>query len=110
MKKIILIASLVIFSLGAFAITPDSKSKSENPAVPDKKENKLSNEEVNRLTRRAEELRDKDNTKQTVVVQEGRRSRRGNDGENRGNHRNGGVFFIGGGGLLLLIILIIILV
>ena len=110
MKKIILIASLVIFSLGAFAITPDSKSKSGNPAVPDKKENKLSDEEVNSLNKRVEELRGMDKAKQTVVVQEGRRSRRGHDGDDRGNHRGGGVVYIGGGAVLLLIILIIILV
>ena len=109
MKKIILIASLVIFSLGAFAITPDSKSNSENPAAPDKKETKLSEEAINNLTKRVEETLDMSKTKQTLVVQEGHRSGRGH-GENRGNHRNGGVIYIGGGALLLIIILIIILV
>lgn len=110
MKKIILFAFLVIFSLGAFAITPDLKSKSENSAVPDKKENKMSEEEINSLTKRAEGVRVMDKSKQTVVVQEGRRSRRGHDGMNRDNRRHGGIVFVGGGAVLLLIILIIILV
>jgi hypothetical protein len=55
MKKVILFAFLAIFSLCAFAITPDSKSKSENAGTPDKKENKMSEEEVNSITKRVEE-------------------------------------------------------
>jgi hypothetical protein len=109
MKKIILFAFLVIFSLGALAITPDLKSKSENPAVPDKKENKMSAEEINSLTKRVEEIRAVDKSKQTVIVQDGHRTRRGHDGMNRDNRRHGGVVFIGGGSVLLLIILLIIL-
>jgi hypothetical protein len=109
MKKIILCAFLVFFSLGAFATAQDLKSKSENPAVPANKENRMSEEETNNLSKRVEEIRSTDNSKQVVVVQEGRRSRRGHDME--GNRRvHGGVIFIGGGSLLLLIILIIILV
>jgi hypothetical protein len=110
MKKFILFTFLAIFSLCAFAITPDSKSKSENPAVPDKKENKMSENEINSLTKRVEEIRDMDKMKQTVVVTEGHRSRGGHNGMHRDNRRNGSVVFIGGGGLLLLIILLIILV
>jgi hypothetical protein len=110
MKKIILFAFLVIFSLGAFAITPDSKSKSENLAVPDKKENKLSEEEISSLTKRAAIMRDVSKSSQTVIVHEGRGGRRYHDGMN-GDHRgHGGVIFIGGGSVLLLVILIIILV
>ena len=70
----------------------------------------MSEDAINSLTRRVEETLDMSKTKQTVVVQEGHRSGRGHDGENRGNHRNGGVVFIGGGAVLLLIILIILLV
>ncbi len=57
MKKFILFTFAVIFSLGAFAITPESKSSSENPGLPDKKENKMSAEEADRLTKKAEELK-----------------------------------------------------
>jgi len=105
MKKVILFAFLAIFSLCAFAITPDSKSKSENAVSPDKKENKMSEEEVNSLTKRVEATGNLNN-KQTVVVQEDHRNGRGHHRENR---RNGGVIFLGGGGVLLLVILIILL-
>ena len=111
MKKVILFAFLAIFSLCAFAITPDSKSKSEKPVIPAKKEYKMSDEEINNLVKRSEEFRGLDKSQQTVVVQEehGRR-RRDHDGTYRDNPRHGSVVFIGGGAVLLLIILLIILV
>jgi hypothetical protein len=113
MKKIVLFAFLVFFSLGAFSIMPDSKSKSENPGVPVKKEYKMSDEEINRLTKRDEVLRGLDKSQQTVIVQEehGRRNRRGHDGMYRDNPRHSSsVVFVGGGAVLVLIILLIILV
>ena len=113
MKKIMLFALFVVFSLCAFSITPDSKSKSENPAVPVKQEYKMSDEEINNLTKRGEEFRGLDKSQQTVVVQEdhGRRNRRGHDGMYRDNPRhNSSVVFVGGGAVLVLIILLIILV
>ena len=109
MKKIILFAFLVVFSLGAYAITPDSKSKSENPGVPDKRENKMSEEEISSLTKRAPLMRDVSKSGQTVIVQE-RRGRGYHNGMNGNNHRHGGVIFIGGGSVVLLVILLIILV
>jgi len=109
MKKFILFAFLVIFSLCAFAGTPDSKSKSDNPAFPDKKENKMSENELNSLRKPPEEIRDRNNSPQTIVVREGRNGRR-NRGMNRDNRRHGNTVFVGGGALLLVIILIIILV
>ncbi len=57
MKKFILFTFAVIFSLGAFAITPVSKSSSENPGLPDKNENKMSAEKADRLTKKTEELK-----------------------------------------------------
>jgi|WetSurMetagenome_2_1015567.scaffolds.fasta_scaffold04522_1 hypothetical protein len=113
MKKIILFAFLVIFSLSAFAIAPDLKSKSENPAIPDKKENNMSEEEMIGHTKRTEEIRDADKSQQAVIVQEGHRSRRGHrghDGMNENPRRNGTVLFVSGGSVLLLVILLIILI
>ena len=108
MKKFILFVVMVIFSLGVFSISAYSQSQSENSAVPANKEIKISGEETNNLTKRVEEIRGEDKSKQVVVVQEGRRSRRDHD-DMHGYHRGHGVIFIGGGSLLLLIILIIIL-
>lgn len=110
MKKNILFVFLVIFSLSAFAITPDSKTKSENTPFSNKKEYKMSQEEMNSLTKLNEEM-SMDKMKQTIVVREGRGNRRGHRGPmNRDNRRNGGVVFVGGGAAILLIILILILI
>jgi hypothetical protein len=110
MKKIILLVFLVTFSLGAFSISAYSQSQSENPAVPANKENRMSDEETNNLTKRAEEVRGADKSKQVLVVQENHRSRRGHDDMNGYHRGHGGIIFIGGGSVVLLIILIIILV
>jgi hypothetical protein len=113
MKKIMLFALFVIFSLGAFSVTPDSKSKSENSAVPVKKEYKMSDEETNRLTKRNEVLPGLDKSQQTVIVQEGQghRNRGRHNGMYRDNPRHGSsVVFVGGGAVLVLVILLIVLV
>jgi hypothetical protein len=112
MKKIMLFALFVIFSLGAFSITPDSKSKSENPAIPVKKEYKMSDEEINRLTKRDEVFPGMDKSPQTVIVQEGQghRNRGRHNGMYRDNPRHGSVVFVGGGAVLVLVILLIVLV
>jgi hypothetical protein len=109
MKKFILFAFLVIFSLSAFSTSPDNKSKSLNPTGPDRKENKMSDEEANNLTKRVTKVRGAENSDQTVIVQEGRNGRRGH-GDMNGNHRgHGSIIFVGGGSAILLILLIIIL-
>ena len=109
MKKIILFVFLTIFSVCAFAITPDSKSISEKNAIPVNQENKMSDQEISNLTKHASEIGDMNKSSQTIIVQDEHR-RRGHDGEGRENHRRGGAIYIGGAGLILLIILIIVLV
>lgn len=90
-----------------FANTPDSKTGSDNNAVPNKKEIKLSGEELNRLTKRDGEIRSMDT--KLSATQEGHRMRRDRDGI-RGDHRRGGGVVYIGGGTILIIILIILLV
>jgi hypothetical protein len=91
----------------AFAAISDTKPTSRNLAIADKKENKLSEEEVSRLTKRVEEIRNID--KSTLNFKEKRELRR----ELRGIHENlrkdGGVIYISGGTVLLIIILILLL-
>ncbi|MCX6253736.1 MAG: hypothetical protein NTV31_04575 [Bacteroidia bacterium] len=112
MKKNLLLGFLILFliSTTAFAGLTDPKKESEKPAVSNPRENKLSDEELSRLSRRAEidnlaktNLLNKENndskknlkaTKQVVVVE---------------NRHHGGYIWYGGGTLLLIIILIIIL-
>lgn len=110
MKKIILFVSIMILSLSAgtvFANTHDSKTGSDNGAFPNKKEVKLSGEELNRLTKRDGEIRSMDT--KLSATQEGHRMRRDRDGI-RGDHRRGGGIVYIGGGTVLIIILIILLV
>ena len=69
MKKVIILLFIMFFSFGAstvFAARTDAKSTSDKLAVPDKTENKLSEEEISRLTKRVEEIRDMDKTNMSV--------------------------------------------
>jgi hypothetical protein len=107
MKKFILFAFLIIFSFSAsnaFAINPDPKSKSENPAIPDKKENKLSDEEISRLTKRVEEIRDMDKTNLSVKE---KRALKKEVKAIKENVRKDDVYVISGTTLLILIIILL---
>ncbi len=103
-------AFLIIFSLSAstsWAASTDSKSAPESPAVPVKTENKLSEEDMSRLTKRVEEIRDMDKTNMTV--KEKRELKKELKGIKENVRRSGGYVYIGGGTLLLIIILVILL-
>jgi hypothetical protein len=110
MKKIILFTLMMIFTLGAstaFATISDSKTKTDNLAVPVKAENKLSEEELSRLTKRVEEIRDMDKTNMTVKEKRGLKKELK---EIKSNVRkDGGGVYIGVGTLILIIILLIVL-
>jgi len=111
MKKNLLLSFLVLFVLNTltFAATSDPKSGSDKPLSRDLKENKLSDEEMSRMSKRAEtnnlsgtDLANKEisnaknNLKPPAQVYVGSRHHRG--------------YYYGGAGLLLVIILIIVLV
>jgi len=111
MKKSILFAFLFIFSMGAstvFAANSDPNSAKDNLVVPAKTENKLSEEEMSRLTKRVEEIRDMDKTNMTV--KEKRELKKELKGIKDNVRRNGGVVYISAGTLILIIILVILLV
>jgi len=111
MKKNLLLSFFVLFLLNtmAFAGVNDPKSGSDKPVSKDLKENKLSDEEISRMSRRAETdnlsgtnlaskeiSNSKNNLKPPTQVYVGSR------------HHYG--YYYGGAGLLLLIILIVVLV
>ena len=100
----------MIFSLSAstaFADNNDPKTSPENLAVPGKTENKLSEEEVARLTKRVEEIRDMDKTEMTGKE---KRELRKEVKEIRENvKRSDGTVVIGVTTLLLLIIILILI-
>ena len=63
MKKSIFFAIVMIFTLSAtmaFAGNTNLKPAGEEPAIPTKTENNLSAEELSRMARRVEEIRDMD--------------------------------------------------
>ncbi len=107
MKKIIIFAFTILFTLSAstaFAARADKSTLPDNAAAPDKTENKLSEEEVNRLTNRVEEIRDMDKT--SMSTSEKRELRK----ELKSIKREvGGTVYIGAGTLILLVILAILL-
>ena len=110
MKKIILFTLLVIFSLGAstaFAGKTDRKSAPDNLAVPIKTENKLSEEELSRLNKRTEEIRDMDKTNLTGM--EKRELKKEAKGIKENVRKDGGYYYIGGGTILLIILIILLI-
>ena len=111
MKKIILFTLMLAFSIGAttaFASNSDAVKESNKLAVPNKSENKLSDEEISRLTNRVEEIRDMDKTNMTV--KEKRALKKELKDINENVRRSGSVVYIGTGTLILIIILVILLV
>lgn len=93
------------FSLsGSLVFAGDFKST----AISDKKENKLTAEEVARLKNRVEEIRDMD--KSHLTIQEKRELKTELKTIKKKMWRDGGYVYIGTGTLILIIILIILLV
>lgn len=111
MKKIILFVIVMIFTLTspmAFAGNNDVNSGPKKTAVPIKTENKLSEAELNRLTKRVEEIRDMD---KSGMNSNERKELRKELKEIKKNVKKGrGVIYISGAALILIIILIILLV
>jgi uncharacterized membrane protein len=109
MKKNLLLGFLILFVLSttAFAGISDPKKESDKPAVS--RENKLSDEELSRMNRRAET----DNlSKANLLNAEVKNSKNNLKASPQvivESRRHGGYVY-GGAGLLLLIILIIVLI
>lgn len=110
MKKKLLFGFLILFVLStvAFAGLSDPKKENEKPAVS--RENKLSDEEISRMNRKAET----DNLSSSNVLNKDKSSSKDLRTTNQvyvegGHHRHGG-YYMFGGGLLLVVILVIILV
>jgi hypothetical protein len=93
----------MVFILSASTFAATASNKPEN--LP-KTENKLSEEEAIRLTRRVEEIRDMDKT--DMAAKEKRELRKEVKIINK-SVRDGGVIYIGTGTLLIIILLIILL-
>ena len=86
----------------AFAREANTK---DNTAAVVKTENKLSTEEVARLTKRVEEIRSMDKSEMTVA--EKREMRKELRGIKENVRKNGEVIYISGGTLLIIILIIL---
>ncbi|HKI88835.1 MAG TPA: hypothetical protein VKA38_07415 [Draconibacterium sp.] len=110
MKKAIFFVIVMIFTLSsamAFASNKDVKPDAEKSAVPVKTENKLSEAEISRLTKRVEEIRDMD--KSELNAKDRKELRKELKGIKENVKKNSGTVVISGAALVLIIILIIIL-
>lgn len=111
MKKAIFFVIVMIFTMSsamAFVGNKDLKPDAEKSAVPVKTENKLSEEEITRLTKRVEEIRNMD--KSEMSVKERKEMRKELKEIKKNVKKSGGTIYIGGATLVLIIILILLLV
>lgn len=111
MKKTLFFAIAMIFAMSsttAFAGNKELKTDSENPAVPVKTENTLTEAEMSRYTKRVEEIRSMD--KSEMAAKERMELRKELKEIKKNVKKAGGTIYIGGATLILLIILIILLV
>ncbi len=109
MKKTIF-GILMIFMFSAtmaFAGEANLKAASDNSAALVKTENKLSAEDVARLTKRVEEIRSMDKSELTST--EKRELRKEVKGIKENVRKNGEVIYISGGTLLLIILIIVLI-
>ena len=102
MKKIIFFAILMIFMLN----TPVVFAKKADRSTAVKTENKLSEEELNRLIKRVEEIRNMD--KSNLSASERHELRKELKGTKEKIKKDGGYIYISGTLLLIIIILLII--
>jgi len=107
--KTIIMVWLMILSLGASSAfaAETVKNNRKNEALPEKTENKLSEEELSRLTRRVEEIRDIDKSELTAKEKKALKKELK---EIKANVKaDGGYVYIGAGTLLVIILLVILL-
>jgi len=110
MKKNLVLGFLILFVLSttAFAGFGDPKKGTEKPAVTNPRENKLSDEELSRLTRRAETS----NPAKTNLINKDNSDSKNLKASNQVivENRRHGTYIYGGLGLVLIIILILVLI
>ncbi|MBU1367935.1 MAG: hypothetical protein KJ578_02905 [Bacteroidetes bacterium] len=111
MKRSIFFIVALIFTLSssmAFASKLDSKSEAEKNAVPVKTETKLTDAEIDRITKRVDEIREMD--KSDLTAEEKIELKNELKEMKKEVKKGGGTIYIGGATLILIIILLILLV
>lgn len=109
MKKNLLLGTLILFlfSATAFAGFADTKNESDKPAI-NTRENKLSEEELSHLSKRAETSNLSTSNLSEKEMNNSKKLKTSNQDIVIGHRHHG--YYYGGVGLVLLIILIIVLV
>ena len=111
MKKLIVFVFVMLFTFSAtmaFASKKDRTADSDKMAVPAKTENKMSEEEITRLTKRVEEIRKMDKSELTSEEKSELKSEMKEIKKNV--KKAGGTIYISGAALVLIILLVILLV
>ena len=111
MKKTIIFALVMIFTLSSAMAVASNNNVNVDPektTVPVKAENRLSEVELSRLTKRVEEIRNMD--KSGMSSTEKKELRKELKEIKKNVKKGGGVIYISGAALILIIILIILLV
>jgi len=104
MKKFIFIVLLLMFSVSPIiSFANNTKSKTEVVII----DNKLSNEKIEALEKRVEEIRSMDKSNMKTI--EKREMRKELKGIKENVKKDGGVIYISGGTLLLIILIIILI-
>lgn len=106
MKKIMFFVAVMIFGLSSSPIFAVKSEPSDNSAM-NRKENKLSEEELISLTKRVEEIRDMD--KSNLTLKEKRELRKELKGIKEIVNTNDGYIYIGATTLLIIILILLLL-
>ncbi len=108
MKKILFFVLALVFVLSSTSAIASKTAESNKPAVPVKTENKLSDAEVDRITKRVKEIRKMDKSDLTGAEKSELKSELKE--MKKDVKKNGGTIYIGGATLVLIIILVLLLV
>jgi hypothetical protein len=110
MKKNLLLGTLVLFLLSAtaFAGLSDTKKETDKPVIANTRENKLSEEELSRLTRRAETDNLSASNLSEKEMSNSKKLKAANQDVVIGNRHHG--YYIGGAAIILIIILVLVLI
>ncbi|MFP4018743.1 MAG: hypothetical protein ACOC2F_03730 [Bacteroidota bacterium] len=110
MKRTIFFLIVMVFTLSstiAFANITDGKSNAEKSADPVKTENKLTDEEIEKMTNRVEEIRQMDKSELTSEEKKELRKELKDIKENV--KKAGGTIYIGGATLLIIILVLLLI-
>ena len=105
MKKVIYFVAVMIFMLSSSAVFAVKSNPADNNI--NRKENKLSQEELNTLKKRVEEIRDMD--KSELTLKEKRELRKELKGIKEVINTNDGYIYIGATTLLIIILILLLL-